>query len=298
MNKRLHWDDLRIVLAVAEAGSLSGAARKLRVSHATVFRRLAVVEDGLGARLFHRARNGYTPTPAGEEAAAAARGIQAQVRDVERRVAGRDLRPSGTVRLTTTDSLLMGLLAPVIARFRLAYPEIGLEIVVANQLFDLSKREADVALRPSSRPPEALVGRKLGILAQAIYARRQIIAADEGGPDLRAAEWVGPDERMAYRDLDRWMAAQGLAARCRCRVDSVLGMLGAVREGVGLAVLPCYLGDADPALTRIGAPLPELATDLWLLTHPDLRRTARIRAVLDVVADAVRKEQPRLAGGA
>lgn len=296
MNKRPAWDDLRLVLAIAAAGTLSGAGRRLGLSHATVFRRLGDVEARLGVKLFDRARTGYAPTLAGEEIADAARRIEREVAEAERRVAGRDLRPSGTVRVTTTDTLLTGLLSPIFGEFRKAHRDIHLEVAVSNQLFSLSKREADVAIRPSSAPPESLVGRRIGTLAQAIYARSDAIAEHDGEPVDRASEWIGPDEGMAYRALGRWMTEQGLDERCRYRVDTVLGMLAAVRDGAGRAVLPCYLGDAEERLVRLGAPIAALSTDLWLLTHPDLRETARIRVFSDFVSEAVKARRARLAG--
>ena len=298
MNSSLKWDDLRLVLAIAGAGTLSGAGRRLGTSHATVFRRLGQVERRLGARLFDRAKTGYSPTLAGEAIAAAARRIEGEVLEVERRVAGQDLRPSGTVRATTTDTLLAGLLSPIFADFRRACPDIALQVVVSNALFDLSRREADVALRPSEAPPESLVGRKVGTIAQAVYGARNLVAAGGGAPDFQAAEWIGPDERMVYRPLERWLAARGLTGRCRYAVDSVFGMLAAARDGAGLAVLPCYLADGDARLARIGGTIPELATDLWLLTHADLRKTARVRAFLDFVAAAVADRRDRLMGRA
>jgi len=285
MNRELPWDDLRLILAIAGAGSLSGAGRRLALSHATVFRRLAKVEERLGVRLFERARAGYVPTLAGEELAAAARRVEAEVLDVERRVAGRDLRPSGTLRVTTTDTLMVGLLSPIFVDFRKTHREIALEVAISNDVLSLSKREADVAIRPVNRPSEMLVGRKIGVIEQVVYGRRALIP--KRGGDLRAVDWVGPDEAMAYRALDRWMAEEGLDERCRYRVDSLFGMLAAARDGAGLAVLPCYLGEPDRRLVRVGKAIPALATDLWLLTHPDLRKTARIRAFMDFVANAV-----------
>ncbi|MGC3874521.1 LysR family transcriptional regulator [Halomonas sp. GXIMD04776] len=286
--KNIQWDDLRIVLAVAQEGTLSGAARQLGVSHATVFRRLADIERRLGTQLFERARSGYSPTPAGEDIAAAARRVETEVLAVERRIAGQDLRPSGTVRVTTTDTLLLGLLSPIFAAFRRSYPEIELEVAVSNQLFSLTKREADIAIRPSLAPPESLVGRRIGTIAQAIY-RASIQDSD-------TADWVGPDERMAYRALEIWMAQSGHDSRCHYRIDTLLGMLAAVRDGIGRAVLPCYLCDDDERLVRVGEPIPELATDLWLLTHPDLRRVARIRALMEFVAQAVSNRSKQLLG--
>ncbi|RDD61096.1 LysR family transcriptional regulator [Ferruginivarius sediminum] len=296
MNRQLAWDDLRLILAVAVEGTLSGAGRRLGLSHATVFRHLGEIEERLGAKLFDRGRKGYTPTAAGEEAAAAARRIESEVLDVERRFAGQDLRPSGTVRLTTTDTLLAGLLSPILRDFRKAHSDIRVEISVSNQLFSLTRREADVAIRPSPSPPETLVGRRIGTIAQAIYGRDDLCPADGGEIDIHAKEWIGPDEGMAYASLERWMADQGLDARCRYRVDTLFGMFAAVRDGAGLAVLPCYLGDSDKRLVRIGGTIPSLATDLWLLTHPDLRKTARIRALLDFIADAMKCHRAQLAG--
>lgn len=278
MNEQsLHWDDLRVVQAIAEAGSLSGAGRRLGASHATVFRRLNAIERRLGVALFERSRTGYAPTPAGEDLAATAARVETEVLGAERRVVGRDLRLSGTIRVTTTDTLLMGLLSPIVADFQRTHPEIVLEVAVSNQLFNLSQRDADVAVRPSPTPPEHLVGRRIGTIAQAIYAR------SDGAADA----WVGPDRHLGYAALDAWMDANGANERCRYRVDTMFGMLAASRDGLGRAVLPCYLADAEPTLTRLGEPIPELATDLWLLTHPDLRRVARIRAFMTFVAEAL-----------
>lgn len=290
----LPWDDLRVVLAIAGTGSLAGAARRLGVSHATVFRRLGGIEARLGVALFERGRGGYSPTPTGEDVAAAAARIESEVLGVERRVAGRDLRPSGTVRVTTTDTLLEGLLSPVFAAFGRTYPEIHLEVAVSNLLFSLSKREADVAVRPTQAPPEHLVGRRIGTIAQAVYGSADAFPPGSAAPAADTIDWVGPDERMAYRPLDAWMASKGADGRCRYRTDTLLGMRAAVRDGIGAAVLPCYLGDGDARLVRLGGPVPELATDVWLLTHPDLRGVARIRALTGFIADAVHAARDRL----
>lgn len=294
MNSKLNWDDLRVILAIAVAGTLSGAGRALGVSHATVFRRLGDIEDRLGVKLFERSRSGYAATLAGEEAADAARRIESEVLDIERRIAGRDLHPSGTVRVTTTDTLLVGLLSPIFTEFREAYGDIDLEIAVSNELFSLSRREADVAVRPSSVLPEPLVGRKIGVIAQAVYGHGEKGAETADVGDLSSVAWVGPDESMAYRPLERWMREQGLAEAVRCRINTVLGMLAAVRDGAGLAVLPCYLADGEERLVRLGQTLPDLSTDLWLLTHPDLRDTVRIREFMDFVGAAVMRQSTRL----
>ncbi len=266
------------------------------VSHATVFRRLGVIEDRMGVKLFDRSRTGYSLTLAGEEIAAAARRIESEVLDVERRVAGQDLRPSGTVRVTTLDSFLVGFLAPVFAEFQAICRDIDLEVVVSNQLFSLSKREADVAIRPSLAPSEFLVGRKTATIAYAVYGHRDLEAPDGGAFDPQAVDWVGPDETMHYPEMEAWMTTLGVETRCRYRINSVVGMYVAAREGHGVAALPCYLGDACPELMRFGERIRELSTDLWLLTHPDLRKTARVRALLDFLATAMKQRRRQLSG--
>jgi len=285
--QEIPWDDLRTILAIARAGSLSGAARELKVSHATVFRRLGHIEERLGVKLFERGRGGYAPSPAGEEIADAATRIEAEVIGVERRVIGRDLRPAGTVRVATTDTLLIGLLSPVFAAFREAYPDIALEVSVSNAVVNLSRREADVAIRPTTAPPEHLIGRRLVTIEQAVYGRAGDFREGDPVPAADATAWVGPDEGMVYRQLDAWMAAHGADAYCRYRADTLFGMYAAVREGVGAAVMPRYLCDADPRLVRLGPAIPEMASELWLLSHPDLRGVGRIRALTGFVAEAL-----------
>ena len=232
------------------------------------------IEATIGARLFERLRDGYQATLAGEEIAQAARHMAASAADAERRVEGRDLRPSGVVRLTTTDSLFEGLLSPVLAFFQEACPEIVLEVAISNDIADLSKRDAEIALRPSDTPPEHLVGYRLGAIRQAVYRLRE-------APDRRSAApgWIGPGEGFRYRSLETWMRTAGHDRHCGLRLDSVLAMAAATEAGLGRAVLPCYLGDRGGGLVREGEPIPDLETPLWLLTHPDLKGVARIRAV-------------------
>lgn len=292
MNSSIEWSDLKLILAIAETGTLSGAGRRLGMSHATVYRRLGQIEDRIEVRLFRRSKTGYSVTAAGEDLASTAGRIEAQVLDAERRIAGQDIRPSGTVRVTTLDSFLVGFLTPVFKRFQKQCPEISLEVIVSNHLLSLTKREAEIAIRPSSAPSSALVGRKIATIAFAVYGRPEIVSVD---PDDHM-QWIGPDETMIYPELEAWMAGEGVNERCSFRTNSVVGMHAAIAEGLGLGVLPCYLGDADSRLERSGPKIPELETDLMLLTHPDLRKTARIRAVLDFVADATKALRPKLAG--
>lgn len=294
--QQIKWDDLRFVLAVKRAGSLSGAGRRLSLSHATVFRRLEAMERRLGVQLFERGRSGYSPTPAGEQLCAAAERVEAEVATAERLVVGRDLKPEGTLRVTATDTLCFGILMPICRTFRQRFPAIKLEMVISDQLSNLSKREADVALRATVRPQESMHGRKLGKITQAVYARRRHPAAKEADPAWADYDWVGPDSTLSYPPLEKWLAKNGAGERVVCRVNTLLGMREAALVGMGLTVMPCYLCDPDPRLVRLGEPIPEMESELWSLTHPDLKAVSRIRAFLDFVAGEIVRQRPALAG--
>jgi len=299
MQARLDWNDLRSFLAIARAGSLQGAARALGVNHSTVFRRLNALEAALGVRLFDRLPGGYAPTPAGEAMRASAERVEHEVQDLELRITGGDVRLSGTLRVTTTDTLAQGLLMPHLEAFRAAYPGIELELITSNAFFSLSKREADIALRPGRQPDEAMVGRRLGEIAVAVYGARAYLTA-HGAPgsvgELRGHALISGDASLGHLPAVRWLARHAPADAVVLRCNSWLAQLAAVRAGLGLAALPCFLADPEPALQRALPPEPGLASELWLLTHPDLRRTARVRAFMDHLAAALRKERHRLAG--
>jgi DNA-binding transcriptional LysR family regulator len=291
----MDWNDLRYVLALARHRTLAEAARQLGVDHSTVFRRLRRLEASLGTRLFERSRAGYAATPAGEELVTVAQETETGVTDARRRLLGRDPGPRGTLRVTTTDTLLDRLLTPGFAAFMDAYPEIDLEIAASNQMFDLTRREADVAIRPVPDPPEHLVGREVASIGFAVYIPAAWHAPGQQ-PDLTAHAWVGPDDSLGHLPMARWLDAQHHDRRVRYQIDTLVGMREAVRTGLGCAVLPCLLGDDVPGLVRVGDPIPELQGRLWLLSHPDLRGSARVRAFLDFMADYLRARQPLLAG--
>lgn len=294
---RIDWDDLSLLRAIGDAGALSSAAQRLGVDHSTAFRRLGALEARLGVRLFDRARGGYAPTSAGEIALAAAGGLLDGLADLERRLVGTDLRPSGLVRVTTTDTLV-DLLAPMLAEFRLAYPAIQLELPVANAFFTLARRDADVAVRPALEPPEGLAGRRIGAIATALYAGRAYLDTRPADLPLPEHDWVGPDDSLEHLGSAQWIRRAIPPERVAVRASSLLALRAAARAGLGVAPLPCYLAEGDSALVRLGDPLPEMASALWLLTHPDLQRTARVRAILDFLAARLAKLRPILDGSA
>jgi len=291
----LAWDDMRLVLAIGRAGTLAGAARALGLNHSTVFRRLGTLEGRIGVRLFERFRDGYTPTAPGEEVIALAGRIDADVTAIERRLAGQDLRPSGLVRVTTTDTMVE-LLMPILASFRSAHPEIVLELAASNAILNLSRRDAEVAIRPSVEPPDILVGRRVTTIAFAIFASVDYLKRKPARLRLEEHDWAAPDDSLAHLRAAQWIDATIPPTRIVLRTGSLVALLGAVRAGMGVAPLPCYLGDSDPHLRRLGGLRDDLAVGLWLLTHPDLRRVARIRAFMDFMAPALAAYGPLFAG--
>ncbi len=294
-----HWDDLRFFLAVARAGSLSGAARALRVNHSTVLRRIKGLEQQLGTRLFERLPEGYALTPAGEDILADATTIETTMLALDRRLSGRDAAPAGVVRITTTHTLAMGVLLPVLGDFYSVYSSINLELATDNAFFDLARRQADVALRPDNQPPEHLVGRRLAAVAWAVYGAHAYLAkhpAPSTAEKLADHLLIGGDDSLAHLPATRWLHRKGGNGTMALRTNDVLTQVHAARAGLGLAVLPCFLGDPAAELQRVLGPLPELESGLWLLTHPDLRRSARVRAVMEHLGNMLIQRRELLEG--
>jgi DNA-binding transcriptional LysR family regulator len=247
--------------------------------------------------MFDRSARGYALTAAGEHMLASAERVEDEILGLERRLLGGDVRLSGTLRVTTTDTLVHGLLAPHLRTFQATYPAIELELVTGNAFFDLSKREADVALRPSRHPGDAMVGRKLGKIAVALYGARDYLSA-RGRPSSSAAldghALITGDASLGHLPATRWLAERTPAGATVLRCNSWLSQFAAARAGLGLAALPCFLGDRAPELARVLPPEPSLAGELWLVTHPDLRRTARVRAFMEMLARGLRREHDLL----
>jgi DNA-binding transcriptional LysR family regulator len=293
---RLDWNDLRFLLAVADEGSLSAAARALNVNHSTVLRRIGRFEAQLAVRLFERLPTGYVLTAAGEALANSARQISDTVAGVERRIVGQDLRLSGNVRVATTDTLALNLLPAMLARFRRRHSEVQIELATGNTQADLTRRDADVALRPTLRPPDNLIGRRVCGVAYAIYAAPSYLKEHAARSALPKHVWLAPDDGMANTVIGRYMARTLPAVTTSFRANSLASLSCAAAAGLGICVLPCYVGDSSRGLERVRAPLPEVATDLWLLTHEDLRKTARVRAVIDFLSEAFTAEKDLLEG--
>jgi DNA-binding transcriptional LysR family regulator len=285
------WDDLRIVLAIARAGDLRKAAASVGVNHSTMFRRLNALEASLGSKLFERLATGYRPTDSGQRLIEAAERMETEALALDRELTGRDTRLTGTVRVTASETLAFGMLAGEIARFRAQHPGIAVELMVDNRVLDLSRREADVAFR-ATRPAEGdLFGRKLADIAWRFYAAPAYLDA-HGKPralrDLAKHQLIGWSEGSQPTKAASWLARNLPSAAMGYRTGSLVNQLLAAKAGMGLALLPTYLGQADASLTAL-LPVPDLQTELWLVTHRSLKDTARVRAFMDIVGDGVKK---------
>jgi DNA-binding transcriptional LysR family regulator len=298
--KNLAWDDFRLVKAISDGRGLASAAAEIGVNHSTVFRRLGAIEEALGTKLFERHRSGYVATSAGEEMVALAARLDLDITTFTRRVAGREIAVAGELRVTTNDSLLLHLLTPIFARFRRRHPSVQLDIVLANEALNLSRRDADVAIRATDSPPETLVGRRAATIAWALYARRA--DCPDPIPDLdeltATRDWVSLGENLAQVKAVQFVRAQVAPERIAYRVSTVLGLANAIEEGLGIGHLPCFIGDGRPDLVRLAAPVAEFAAGLWLLTHPDLRHSPRVRVFLDFIAGEISAQRAAIEGEA
>lgn len=294
-NEALNWDDLRVFLTLVQTGSLSAAARRLGLSQPTVGRRVQALERALDKRLFERLRSGYTPTAAGEALVPLAESMSTAAEAVARRRAESD-ELAGAVRISAGASACRFLCSRV-ATLLEGLPELSLEIAASSQFTNLSRREADIAIR--NRLPERgdLVTRVVAHPAVAAYASRDYVArhqvdlGSEGGEKAGWAkwDWVDYDEARQHLATARWLAARAKGARCRVACSTPAEKLDAVKGGAGLGLLSCYAGDGEPALLRVSAPIPELRGSTWLVVHQDLRNVPRIRAVTERLVDLFRE---------
>lgn len=285
----MDWESLKYFAAVARLGSLTAAGKALKVQHSTVLRRLSALEAAAGLKLFDRRPDGYALTATGREMYAALQPVEDELLGLERLLAGKDLRLSGEVRAASVN-LLSPWLAQAFAQLSRRHPNIVARLLISPARVDLSRHEADIAVRITAAPPPSLAGRRVASLAHGVY----------GAPDLaddRHAGWIAYDAQRADLPQAAWLAAHAPPERILMRTNNTLAMLEAARAGVGLAVLPCFAAERAGGLVRRRS-LGPLGQDLWLLTHPDLRQTPRIRAVLDFLWEALTARRGELAGEA
>ena len=273
--------DLQLLLALVRGRTLAGAAERLKVDASTVFRSIKRVEKDLGELLFERSRQGYEPTELARELAAHAERIESQLQEAREAALKCSAEPSGVLRISTTDTLLHGLLLPVLGRFTAAYPKIELELVVANALANLSQRDADVAIRVTRKPQQHLAGSRLGTLTSGVFASRTYLDSVAQPLRLDEADWIALDDSLSDHPSLRWLRQRYPRAVPRTRCNSVLSVAGGVVWGMGVGVAPVFLFKDNPEVLMVEGPVAELENDLWMLAHPDVRRLQRVRLLFD-----------------
>lgn len=292
------WDDFRVLLAIARAGTLSAAARLLNVDQSTMSRRLAALEAASGSRLFDRTPSGYALTSAGEAVREHAEEIEARAIAIERQLAGRDARPDGAVRIAASDGFATWFLLPRLAELRETFPGIVVHLVAGNRPVSLSRREADVSVRLSKPTEPHLLARRVGKAAWALYGSAAYLER-AGRPRLRTqlAEQrvIGFDEELRGTLGARWLAEHAAKAEVTLTTNSLVTQAAALKAGLGLCPLPCLFGDLEPGILRA---LPQTLGhhDVWLVVHPDVKGSARVRAVLDYLTRAIKADAALISG--
>nr|WP_256834531.1 LysR family transcriptional regulator [Pseudomonas oleovorans] len=283
MQYQIDHTDLSLVLALVRGRSLARAAELMQVDVSTVFRAVRRLEAALGVALFEKSRRGYEPSETAralaEQAERAEQALDAARVALEQ---GKQV-VSGTVRLTCTDAVLSSLLLPALARFMPNYPALSLELVTSNDFANLSRRDADLALRLTNQPPEHLVGRRLAKVSYVVCARDD----DQDRSDLARQSWIAPDESMPDHATVLWRLRElpGVTPNYRC--SSMYAVAQLTRAGLGVAALPDFVLHAHPELKPLGPPLAGCDTELWLLTRPDCRALRSVQTLFEELSEAL-----------
>ena len=287
----MEWDDFKYFLAVARTGSLTGAARALKTSAATVGRRILALEGRLGARLFDRRQTGYALTESGEAIRLRAEDVEEAVLSVEREAFGRDLRASGKVRIATAEDIAAFVVAPKLGEFRRAHSGIVVEMVSSWDVVNLTRREADIAIRTVRPAHGDFVIRRVGVWNCALYVSRLYARARKISPhsaDLTGIDGISWTEENSFRGGD-WFDKYARETPVVFAANSRHIQYAACKAGLGAAILPCLAADEDKDLIRLLPPERVRSVPLWLVAHRDLLRTARVRTAMDFLAEIMPK---------
>lgn len=286
----LNWDDLKFFLAVARTGTLRRAAESIEVNHTTLTRRLSFMEDSVGTRLFDRSKSGLVLTQLGEDLMPHAERVEAEMAAVSRAIVGRDAQPTGTVYVTLPHGLAMTSLMDDFTAFAALYPDITLNLNFINDVRDLMRREADVSLRVADEVTDDVVGQRLVQMSQAAYCTRAYAEriCNNGGEGLHFIGLHEPEEATTAN----WIKSSYYPkATLKHRVSELMPLITLAASGLGVAYLACNLGDRHPDLIRAPFQKPLPYRSIWLLLHRDLRNTARVRLLVDFLAERVRSRR-------
>jgi molybdate transport repressor ModE-like protein len=284
------WDDLRLVLAIGRAGTLSGAARALGVNYSTVFRRINGIEKDNKLILFERHPHGYVMTEAGESVVRHAERMEEEANAVSRELLGTDARLSGRIRLTAPEGVTRYALMTHLETFSKQHPDIELDLIITSSSLYLERNEADLAVRVGKRPPENYIAREVCKFSFGTY----------GSPEyIEKNRHLAPLEHrfVEHRDDPKpWWASERDRLNIVFKSDSSMANIDAVRRGLGLLSTPHIVGSRVPGLQRIDLPVKEVERTMWLLMHPDLRGTARVKALMNHLLTGLQKEKGAFIG--
>lgn len=271
--------DLDVMLALVRGRTLAGAGERLGLDASTVFRALQRIERGVGRPLFERSRSGYRPTELATELATHAEHMEAALEAARSSVDAEPSGVSGTVRITTTDTILHGLIAPALLALRDDHPQLDFELHTGNELASLTRRDADIAVRATKRPPQHLIGKNMGPIRAALYAARRGAVHSFEPVEHGEADWVAPDDALPEHPSVVWRKRHFPKAQPRYRVHSILSVLELVALGMGVGIVPLFLAQGRKDIVQLTEPLEECETELWLLAHPESRHLRRVSTV-------------------
>lgn len=279
MQYKLTPHDVDVVLALVRGRTLALAGEKLRVDASTVFRSLQRIERGLGQTLFERSRAGYQPLELAMQLAVHGEQIEAALEAARSTIETVPTQVSGSVRITTTDTILHGLVAPALCKLKEGHPLLSFDLHTGNELASLTRRDADIAVRATKRPPQHLVGKQVGTIRVAVYAGKRRGAPKWADVEAGTVDWVAPDDALPEHPSVVWRQRHLPKAIPRYRVSSILSVLELVALGMGVGILPLFLAEGRQDVSRLTEPLKDSETELWLLTHPESRHLRRVSTV-------------------
>jgi len=290
----MDWDDIRHFLEVVRAGSINQAALRLGVNQTTVSRRIKALENHLGKKLFDRSGHGWVITPVGEQLVIRAESMAEDAHSIERQAMADSQELSGLLRITVADVCTQHLVMPTLQLFSQQYPEVDIEIIATSVELNLAAREADVALRATDTPPSNLVGKKIGQLAYGIYGSHDIlkqIQADPVNKNIPCITWIGDGHSRPD-----WIEKNFPNSKRIYRTSELGLMLQMVKQGMGIAQMPCVFCNSEPLLFNIPSHYVEPGWGLWVLSHVDLRTTARVRIFRDFLVTELEKQKELIEG--
>ena len=280
--------DLEVALALVRSGTLASAGERLGVDASTVFRSLQRIERGLGRALFERTRLGYVATELASELAEHAEKMEVALEAARSSVQAAPAQISGAVRISTTDTVLHGLIAPALHSLQKVHPLLAYELHTGNELASLTRRDADIAVRATKHPPQHLVGKNMGPIRVALFAAKRGSVRKFADVEAGQADWIAPDDALPHHPSVAWRKRHFPKASPRYRVTSILSVLELVALGMGVGIVPLFLAEGRKDVMRLTEALDECATDLWLLTHPESRHLRRVAAVYSHLAQTMR----------